>query len=194
MKITPKLSFTMCILAGSVGGHAHAETVENYIQHNHNMRTLDQSIERYDRLVKIAEAQQKLIEINNPDSKQPSADQNSISESARYFVPGSNGELENGQSSTPQNRLTEDEQAEADRVAARSQELGLMDNARIVEVFRNNGMGSSYGAVINTNGNARQIQPGDMVSQWKVERISLDLITLQNQKYDDAVVNLKQIR
>lgn len=57
MKTTSKLALTMCILAGSITGHAQAETVEDYIQHNNDIRSLDQSIERYERLVIIAEAQ-----------------------------------------------------------------------------------------------------------------------------------------
>jgi hypothetical protein len=193
MKTTSKLALTMCILAGSIGP-AQAETVEDYIEHNNEIRSLDQSIERYERLVIIAEAQKKLIEINNPKPKKKPADQGLPGDPVRYFSPGPEGEFDDFQSNQPQQQLTEEEQAEADRAAARSKELGLMNDAHIVEVFRSNGEGSSYGAVISADGNARAIEPGDMVSHWKVKKISLDLITLENQKYANATVNLKQIR
>ncbi|EAZ98156.1 hypothetical protein [Marinobacter sp. ELB17] len=191
MRVLVKTSVIMCFAFSVVGGSAQAESVEDYILKQTHLETLDHSIERYNRLITLSEAEFKLENVGK-ETVRTAPDQGAGK--SRFFAPSMQNQFSDETGGEKRRQLTaEEEQFEAERIA-KEKELGLMGNATIVEVFRNNGSGSNYGAVLEVKGRSIQVQPGDLISKWKIAKIGLDEITVINERYNGATVHIKQIR
>lgn len=185
-----KLTLLSLMAATVIGaGSAQAETVTEYITKQSELETLDFTIERYDRLIKLKEAQIELENVGVEKESDSNAGNPQMGGQAQYFVPGMPGGNQ-----VEGKRLTAEEQAKKDREEALNREMAIAQNAKLVEVFRMNTPGDSYGAVLEVNGGLTEASTGDMISHWKVSRISLSEIVLENQRYPGAVRVIKQIR
>lgn len=196
-----KLVVAIMVTAMGSQSIAQAQTVSDYIEKQASLERLDHSIERYERLVKIKEAQEALNASGKSSQRSGnSKDGASGSGSVQYFTPSP----QSGSATTPgaiddaalaaKQRLSQEEREQKARDQQRLAELGLLNSAQILEVFRNDGPGSAYGAVLEIKGGRTEVQPGDTISHWKVTQVSLDQITLKNEKYDGVVRHIKQSR
>lgn len=192
--------FAAMVMVTVAGQHtAHAETVTDYITKKNELESMDHRLERYDRLIKLKEAEVKLDGAGQVAPAAPRAA--APSTQVQYFSP--NGEPLDAAGGPPdmdgdelskRQRLSQEEEARQARERERNAELNMLNNAKIVEVFRNDGPGSSYGAVLDIGGGKTEVQAGDSISNWKVTRVSLEQITLTNTKYDGAVRHIKHYR
>ncbi len=178
---------------------AQAETVTEYIKKQGELETLDHTIERYERMIKVKEAQ---FELDNVGTEKASSGGGSSAQPSnqqiQYFGP--NGQpIQAGQGAPDammqeRQRQTEEERQREQAQSARRSEMAIAQNAKMVEVFRLNTPGETYGAVLDINGGLTEVKTGDTVSNWKITRISLTEITLENQQYPGAVRVIKNIR
>lgn len=175
-----------------------AETVTEYIKKQGELETLDHSIERYERMIKLKEAQFELDNVGTEKASNAGRSAQPSSQQIQYFGP--NGQPVHAGQNSPdtmmqeRQRKTEEERQREQAQSNRRSEMAIAQNAKIVEVYRLNTPGETYGAVLNVNGGLTEVKTGDTVSNWKVTRISLTEITLENQKYPGAVRVIKNIR
>lgn len=195
MKHKVAISISAFLAMTAVSNPGMAETVDNYIAKQAQLDSLDHSIERYERLIKLGEAEYKLENIGKEGTASQQSRQTSRSnQPQRYFEPSTEGDVSNQTGSKERRESSKEEEKRRAARIAKETELNLMKDAEIVEVFRTNGLGSGYGAVLKVDGRAVEVEPGDKVSEWKIAKIGLGEITVKNQRYTDSVMVIKQIR
>ncbi|WP_273208956.1 hypothetical protein [Marinobacter subterrani] len=186
-------TIVLALSAAFTASVAHATTVSDFIEKQQSLNQLDYQIERFERLVKLKETKHKLATVGQEDAGKGASREQVPQIETRYFMPpGANpGALDPVLAA--QEQKTEAELKRERRQQERASELSMLNDARILEVFRKEGRGSEYAAVLKLKDQKVQVTPGDMLSNWKVVRIGLSEVVLRNQKYKGAVRHLKQI-